>query len=497
VITLSTAGFGPAIVDELARRVAGRRVIVVGDAMVDDDVIGTVDRLSPEAPAPVLRATSVRSGLGGAANAAAGLRALGADVALLAVVGDDHHGATLRDLALADGIDCSQLLTRADRRTTVKQRLVDRGRQLARIDYEDRDPIDSATVRQLLDGVDRGGADAVVVSDYGKGVVNDELIGGLVERCGRAGIPLLVDPTVCDPARYRGATIVKMNLAELNGVLGRTGGTTIRPDGALVLTAEAAETLRSELAWPTLIVTLGEHGMIVCEQDRPPTLVPTESVDVSDVSGAGDTAMAMQAACAVAGFDQVSAARLANVAGRVVVARQGVRTAELPAITTASRPTSAVELDQRSLRDAVHSWRDRGDRIVITNGCFDLLHGGHLGLLRFARAQGDRLVVLVDTDASVRTLKGAERPIRDQATRVDALTAVPDVDAVAVFESPELHDLIASLGPDVLVKGAEYDADSIIGADVVNAAGGTVRVAPMTAGLSTTRLAAPRRPLAP
>jgi rfaE bifunctional protein kinase chain/domain len=160
VITLSTAGFGPAIVDELARRVAGRRVIVVGDAMVDDDVIGTVDRLSPEAPAPVLRATSVRSGLGGAANAAAGLRALGADVALLAVVGDDHHGATLRDLALADGIDCSQLLTRADRRTTVKQRLVDRGRQLARIDYEDRDPIDSATVRQLLDGVDRGGASA-------------------------------------------------------------------------------------------------------------------------------------------------------------------------------------------------------------------------------------------------------------------------------------------------------------------------------------------------
>lgn len=496
MITLSAAGFGPAVVDELARRVAGRRVLVVGDAMVDDDVIGTVDRLSPEAPAPVLRATSVRSGLGGAANAAAGLRALGVEVALLAVVGDDHHGATLRALAVADGIDCSHLLTRADRRTTVKQRLVDRGRQLARIDFEDRDPIDEATVDQLLDGVDVTAADAVVVSDYGKGVVTDAMLRGLVERCGSAGVPLLIDPTVCDPSRYRGATVVKMNLAELNGMLGRTRHADVGAGGPTVSTATAAETLRSELAWPTLIVTLGEHGMIVCEHERPPTLVPTESVDVSDVSGAGDTAMAVQAACAVAGFDQVSAARLANAAGRVVVARQGVRTADLAAIRAASRPTDAGAVDRRTLLDAVAECRSRGARVVVTNGCFDLLHGGHLGLLRFARAQGDVVVVLVDSDASVRRLKGADRPVRDQSIRVDTLRAVPDVDLVTVFESAELPELIAALGPDVLVKGAEYDAEQLVGADAVRAAGGTVRLAPMIPGLSTTRLAT-RRPLAP
>ena len=316
MITLSAAGFGPAIVDELARRVAGRRVVVVGDAMVDDDVVGTVDRLSPEAPAPVLRATSVRSGLGGAANAAAGLRALGVDVALVAVVGDDHHGATLRALAVADGIDDAHLLTRADRRTTVKQRLVDRGRQLARIDFEDRDPIDDATVEQLLAGVHTEAADAVVVSDYGKGVVTDALIDGLVERCRDAGIPLLVDPTVCDPSRYRGASVVKMNRAELAGVLDRTGRPAPDLDGAIDATAAAAESLRATFDWPTLVVTLSEQGMLVCEHGRPPTLIPTESVDVADVSGAGDTAMAVQAVCAVAGLDQVSAARLANVAGR-------------------------------------------------------------------------------------------------------------------------------------------------------------------------------------
>lgn len=497
MITRSATGFGPAVVDELARRVVGRRVVVIGDAMVDDDVIGTVDRLSPEAPAPVLRATSVRSGLGGAANAAAGLRALGVDVALLAVVGDDHHGATLRALAVADGIGCDHLLTRADRRTTVKQRLVDRGRQLARIDFEDRDPIDSATVRQLLDGLDRVAADAVVVSDYGKGVVTDELLHGLVERCGPHGIPLLVDPTVCDPARYRGATVVKMNLAELDGVLGRPDHADLRTDGAIASTATAAETLRSDQGWPTLIVTLGEHGMLVCESGRMPTLVPTESVDVSDVSGAGDTAMAMQAACAVAGFDQVSAAGLANVAGRVVVARQGVRTADLAAIRAASRPTTAAAVDRAALIGAVADARARGERVVVTNGCFDLLHGGHLGLLRFARAQGDRLVVLVDSDASVRRLKGVHRPIRGQADRVETLAAVPDVDLICVFDSVELPDLITALHPDVLVKGAEYDAEQIVGADTVRATGGTVRLAPMTPGLSTTRLATPRPPLAP
>ena len=497
MITLSAAGFGPAIVDELARRVAGRRVVVVGDAMVDDDVVGTVDRLSPEAPAPVLRATSVRSGLGGAANAAAGLRALGVDVALVAVVGDDHHGATLRALAVADGIDDAHLLTRADRRTTVKQRLVDRGRQLARIDFEDRDPIDDATVEQLLAGVHTEAADAVVVSDYGKGVVTDALIDGLVERCRDAGIPLLVDPTVCDPSRYRGASVVKMNRAELAGVLDRTGRPAPDLDGAIDATAAAAESLRATFDWPTLVVTLSEQGMLVCEHGRPPTLVPTESVDVADVSGAGDTAMAVQAACAVAGLDQVSAARLANVAGRVVVARQGVRTADLHAIRDASRSTDAVEVDRRELLEAVEAARSRGERVVVTNGCFDLLHGGHLALLRFARAHGDRLVVLVDSDESVRRLKGTDRPVRDQSSRVGALTAIPEVDLVAVFDSAELRELIAALRPDVLVKGAEYGADQIVGADVVRATGGAVELAPMTPGLSTTRLAMPRRPSAP
>lgn len=497
MITRTAAGFGPAFVDELARRVAGRRVVVVGDAMVDDDVIGTVDRLSPEAPAPVLRATSVRSGLGGAANAAAGLRALGLDVSLLAVVGDDHHGATLRALAMAEGIDSAHLLTRADRRTTVKQRLVDRGRQLARIDFEDRDPIAVATAERLLDGVDRVAADAVVVSDYGKGVVTDDVLRGLVQHCDSAAIPLLVDPTVCDPGRYRGATVVKMNLTELNGVLGRTVHGTPGSEAAIASTAAAAELLRADLSWPTLVVTLGEHGMVVCEAGRTPTLVPTESVDVSDVSGAGDTAMAVQAACAVAGFDQVSAASLANVAGRVVVARQGVRTAELAAIRAACSPTTATTADRAGLLDDVAAARSRGERVVVTNGCFDLLHGGHLALLRFARAQGDRLIVLVDSDASVRRLKGSGRPIRTESDRVAALGSVPDVDLVSVFDTDELGDLIASLRPDVLVKGAEYDARSIVGADAVLAAGGAVRLAPMTPGLSTTRLATPRRPFEP
>jgi len=485
---------GAAVVAELLRRGADARICVVGDLMIDEYANGTVDRLSPEAAVPVLRVGSLTSGLGGAGNLAKGLATLGATVELCAVVGDDRPGELALLLADGSGVGCSHVLRLADRQTTVKQRLVERGRQIARVDYEDRHPIPADAARQMARRVREFGPDAVVVSDYGKGVVTPQLFAELAAVATDLGVPLLVDPTYTAPDAYRGATLVKANFHEFRHLstaldLWPFGD---HPVGAAQRgqLAAAVEAVRARMDWAHLHVTLGPDGTLVAEAGRTvPAHVPTEPVEVPDESGAGDTVLAVTTLGIAVGVDPVTCAALGNVAARAVVARSGVVAATEQDLLAGAASTTAPVLDHDQLSALVAGWRAEGETVVFTNGCFDLFHGGHVHLLRSAAALGTRLVVAVDSDDSVRQLKGAGRPVRFGDDRCATVAAAPGVDAVVAFHTDELTALVERVSPDVLVKGADYLGSVVVGADHVEARGGRVELVPLLGALSTTAIA--------
>ncbi|MFM7068468.1 MAG: PfkB family carbohydrate kinase [Actinomycetes bacterium] len=485
------------LVEEFLRRASGLRICVVGDVMIDEYVVGRVDRLSPEAAVPVLRVGNVTSGLGGAGNLARGIAALGAAVELFGVIGDDDAGTDAVDLALAAGISGGGILRQADRQTTVKRRLMERGRQLARVDYEDQRRISDEAAQRILRDVQSMHADAIAVSDYGKGVVTPELFGALAATARDAGVPLLVDPTTVDPHVYRGATLVKANLLEFTH-LASTLGHRVRyqsngtnpPDGSeLSELATQVELVRAALDWQHLFVTVGGDGVVVAsEDDSTVRHVPTRPVEVSDESGAGDTVLAVVTLARAAGLDTLTSAMLGNLAARSVVARSGVVAAGPADLARECRSAAVPVVGEQILIDLCERWRANGETIAFTNGCFDLLHAGHIHLLRAAAQLADRLVVAVDTDESVRELKGLERPILDGDVRRNTVASVSGVDAVVAFHHDGLDDLIHAVQPDVLVKGADYNLAQVVGARTVQERGGRVQLIPLLAGQSTTSL---------
>lgn len=466
-------------------------IAVIGDVMVDRYIVGSVNRISPEAPVPVLVHGAERIVPGGAANVAANAAALGAPVLLVGLVGADAEAAQLAQaLAAHPGIDLSGLVADPARPTITKTRVMSGRQQIVRIDAEVLSPPAEATVDRLVEAVAAAVAQSavVVLSDYAKGVLSDRVIAAAIAAARAAGVPVIVDPKRRTFEAYAGASLVTPNRLELAAATGL-------PDGTDAEAAAAAAAAGAQFGGDVL-VTRAEKGMTLWRRDGRVLHVPAQAREVFDVSGAGDTALAALAVSLASGHTLETSVYFANAAAAVAVGKIGtavVTRAELNAALDASVPEGAEPgalVDTPRAAAIIAGWQAAGARVVFTNGCFDLVHPGHVSLLEAAAREGDRLVVALNTDASVRRLKGETRPVQDEAARARVIGALRCVDLVVLFEEDTPLELITALGPDVLVKGADYREDQVVGGEVVKARGGRVALVPLVAGRSTSALVA-------
>lgn len=459
---------------------ARSRVLIAGDVMLDRYWHGATSRISPEAPVPVVRVENEEGRPGGAGNVALNISALGGRAILLGLAGTDHPGDLLERHLAGAGVDC-RLVRQAQFPTITKLRVISRHQQLIRLDFEDGFPgvdpaaLNDAYARALDD------CDVVVLSDYGKGTLTD--IAPLIAGARAAGRAVLVDPKGADFARYAGATLITPNLAEFEAVVGRCAD-----EDVLV---ERGMRLIGDLGLEALLVTRGEHGMTLLRRAHEPYHLAAQAREVFDVTGAGDTVIATLAAALAAGLPLDSATQLANTAACIVVGKLGTATAsvaELEQALAAQRTVDHGVVSEAQLLDAVAAARARGETVVMTNGCFDILHAGHVTYLEEAGRLGDRLVVAVNVDDTVRALKGADRPVNPLANRMRVLAALGCVDWVVPFSEETPERLICAVSPDYLVKGGDNDPDRIPGARCVREAGGSVAVLTYVDGVSTTRI---------
>jgi D-beta-D-heptose 7-phosphate kinase/D-beta-D-heptose 1-phosphate adenosyltransferase len=458
------------------------RVLVAGDVMLDRYWTGPTSRISPEAPVPVVRIRKDEVRAGGAANVALNIASLGARVELMGVVGKDEAAEQLRDAVRARGVH-PEFLTAPEQPTITKLRVLSRNQQLLRLDFEDSLSAQGAYDQAAWqDRYSRAlvNADVVILSDYGKGTLSG--VAAMVQRARADGRYVLIDPKGVDWKPYRGATLLTPNLSEFEAIVGAC-----RDDADLVARAEK---LRAELSLEALLVTRSERGMTLVQPGQPALHLPASAQEVYDVTGAGDTVIAVLGAALAAGRSLATSCRLANAAAGIVVTKIGtasVTREELAQAMNGHARGNGV-MAESDLVDAVAQARARGQRVVMTNGCFDLLHVGHVRYLQAARALGDRLVVAVNDDASVRRLKGESRPLNTVADRMAMLAALQCVDWVVPFSEDTPARLIGRVLPDLLVKGGDYKAEQIAGYDDVVANGGEVRVLEFHEGYSTTRL---------
>jgi D-beta-D-heptose 7-phosphate kinase/D-beta-D-heptose 1-phosphate adenosyltransferase len=462
------------------------RVLVAGDAMLDEYWFGDTARISPEAPVPVVSMRSSEQRPGGAANVALNIAALGAQSVLVAIVGRDDRGRQLTQALEQQGVRC-ELVVSDTLPTIHKLRVLARTQQLIRIDAELSLASCAPALGESFARLVRA-ADAVILSDYAKGTLARAT--DLISASRAAGVPVLVDPKGTDFKRYRGADALTPNRGEFEAVVGRCAD-----EAELTRKGEA---LRAELDLKMLLVTRGEHGMTLFEAGAVPLTLPTQAREVFDVSGAGDTVIALLAAGLAAGLDAANAARLANLGAGIVVGKIGTATASrselqhaLHAQGTGGRSVVTVP----ELLSLVAEAKRRDERIVFTNGCFDILHAGHVSYLEEAKSCGDRLIVAVNDDASVSRLKGTGRPVNPLEDRMAVLAGLAAVDWVVPFAEDTPAELIAKIVPHVLVKGGDYRVEDIAGGDTVRKHGGEVRVLRFKPGRSTTALLdAIRRP---
>jgi D-beta-D-heptose 7-phosphate kinase/D-beta-D-heptose 1-phosphate adenosyltransferase len=462
------------------------RVLVLGDVMLDRFIYGSVDRISPEAPIPVVNVERSLDMPGGAANVARNVAAMGAHAILLGVVGDDAWAADLRlQLASSAAID-AHLIVDPSRPTSVKTRYVADGQQVMRADRESRDPLTADVAERLLDEFSAAlaGAEVVVLSDYAKGVLSDQVTRAAIDLARRAGKIVIVDPKSKNFARYRGATVLTPNQLELAQACGQECPT----DEQVV---NGAQRILDQGVCDAMVVTRGKDGMSIVQAGGDAVHLPTAKRQVFDVSGAGDTAVAVMSLGLAAGAGVVDAAALANIAAGIVVGKRGTATVTAGEMIAIQRPFDGSTDPQKifaldTVLQLARSWREQGLKIAFANGCFDLLHPGHISLLEQARRSADRLIVGLNADSSIRRLKGPSRPIQAEVARATVLSAVKSVDAVVIFAEDTPIDLIEALAPDVLVKGADYTLDKVVGADFVIRHGGKVLLAELLTGHSTT-----------
>jgi D-beta-D-heptose 7-phosphate kinase / D-beta-D-heptose 1-phosphate adenosyltransferase len=468
------------------------RVVVAGEVILDRYVWGDVKRISPEAPIPVLRVHRREEKPGNAGFVMANLRALGARPVAFSIVGNDHAGRMLREMFRGLDIDTRGLLVDPDRPTTVKERMLGSvqsakraTQQLLRVDDEDTNPLSSERERELASRLDRvlDRADGVLVSDINKGLLTTSLLRELISRANRRRIPIVIDPRVStDYSIYRGATAITPNRYETEIATGMR--LTDRDAWRM-----AAGSLVRKLGLRACLVTLDRDGMYLAERGGRGSFISTSPREVYDVTGAGDVVLAVFGLLAIAGLGFASAAALANIAAGIEVGRLGTEIISRDDLVRALAPRhdsierKIVSVDE--LQALLEPKRRAGQQIVFTNGCFDLLHAGHLQLLSFAREQGDVLVVGINSDRGVRLIKGQHRPIYPAAERAHILAAIEMVDHVVVFDDSRAERIIRDVRPDVLVKGADWRGQQVDGQDFVESNGGHVLLAPLLEGYST------------
>lgn len=487
-------------------------VLVIGDIMLDRFVYGHVERISPESPVPVLAIRREEKMLGGAGNALANLAGLGANARIISVVGDDDEGAQVHEQLHKLGFDGGDLVIDTSRPTTVKSRFLAGHQQLLRTDFENRTPISDTAAKAVIDSTRNALKDvgAVILSDYDKGLLRQDVIDAIISAAKKQNVPVIVDPKGQDFSIYKGASAVTPNKKELSdAVRGAPTGT----DEEVIA---AASQIIDECGIEAVVATRSSDGMSVVQKDQDPVHLRTTDIEVFDVSGAGDTVIATIAAALAAGANLVEAAGLANVAGSVVVTKVGtapIRSDELavalesdqgdaltrigaePEKADRARKGDILDASKTSWEEAaeqIRRWKARGLKVGFTNGCFDILHFGHVSYLNNTRDHCDRLIVGLNKDSSVNVLKGPTRPVHDEQSRAAVLAALGSVDMVVMFGADEKGDdntaiaLLEALKPDVYFKGGDYTEDQIPEAPTVRAYGGEVKVMPVYEGHSTT-----------
>ncbi len=462
------------------------RVLVVGDVMLDRYSFCEVDRISPEAPIPVLDIRREETWAGGASNVAAKCVQLGAEALIAGVVGGDPEGAELKRLLASSGVDVSLVIEDPSRPTTLKHRFLARNQQVLRADRELREPL-SPSVRDslfplLLDELER--SSVLVVSDYAKGLLTPDMLAELIRKARSLSLPVVVDPKGRDYSRYRGADVLTPNTKEAFAAAGMDG-----EDDEDALHACARRILEITKS-PYLVITRSEKGMTVFDSSGAHRDFPALKREVYDITGAGDAVAAAFAVSLGSGMDPFQAAPLATIAAGLTVAQLGVgkvtREELRAAVYGGLLNATGKILPRRRLVEVIESLRAGGARIVFTNGCFDLLHVGHIKMLERAKEYGDVLVVAINTDESVRRLKGPNRPIIDEEARAAVIASLLPVDFVTLFDEDTPLELIRLVRPDVLVKGGDYTTETVVGADFVLSYGGRVEVIPLVEGFSTT-----------
>lgn len=473
---------------------SSRKILVIGDLILDEYVDTMVTRVSPEAPVPVARVKKRWATLGGAANVALNAASLGCDVWLCGVLGKDSSSAAFQRLSREAGIHFEPVYC-PGRPTINKLRIISQGQHIVRIDTEENEDLPARVLKEVWLKAEKiiPEMDAVILSDYNKGIFrlspawNSSMATKAIEKCRSLDIPVLVDPKGRDWQRYANADCVTPNLRELAEICGAKAVPEDRqPD--------LAHQVMHALNLPRLLLTRSEKGVTLYDGPAVENF-SAKAREVRDVSGAGDTVIAVLGACVAAGLGWREGARLANLAGGMVVEKLGtqpVAFGELAPCLEEGAENQNLTLLQRKMydRDTIASqtarWRGENKKIVFTNGCFDLLHPGHLRLLEEAAAQGDKLIVGLNSDASVRRLKGPDRPLQLEGDRALVLAALERVDAVVIFEEDTPAALIEEIGPDVLVKGGDYSKDQVVGGDFVTARGGRVHIVDFRDGCSTT-----------
>ena len=462
----------------------GKHILVIGDVMLDKYIHGTVDRISPEAPVPIVHASHRTQQPGGAANVAMNIAGLGARASIVGFTGDDEDATHLWTLLRGTGVE-AHFIAVPGTPTTSKLRILGGSQQMVRLDIETTTERSDDSYVELVERVRTllVEVDAVVLSDYAKGVLTEKVCHAIITASRAAGVPVLVDPKSHDFSRYRDATTISPNLKELALATGDASA-------PIEVVLERGQALVAELGLEYLTVTLGEKGITVLYADHSAHAAAVAR-QVFDVSGAGDTVIATLALAAACEVPVEEAARLANVAAGIVVGKLGtvpVARHELVAALTEFSNTDTQEKTlsiERLLRRAAE-WRIAGETIVFTNGCFDILHVGHIALLEDCRRFGDKVVVGINSDASVRQLKGAGRPIIGEVERARILSALAATDAIVIFDQSTPMEIILGLRPDVLVKGGDYTQETVVGAEEVKSWGGRVVIVPTVAGFSTT-----------
>lgn len=467
------------------------RILVVGDFMLDLYVYGDAARISPEAPVPILKVTETESRCGGAASVAADVAALGGIPVCIGVLGQDANGSLLKKLLTAVKADISGLIEVADRPTTTKQRLIGLAQhrhrqQLMRIDQENAEPLPDEVCRQVLERYEEalGEADVVCLQDYDKGMLTPSLCREMIRLAKAAGRKIVVAPMHGDDySKYAGATAMTPNRSDASSVMGSEVRTTADA-------AKAAEHLARSLSLEAVLITMDREGIYLFTHNTR-DLIAGKPRNVYDVTGAGDIVLATLAVSLAADGDYLTAAHLANLAAGIEVEKFGATPVTVSEIVHeiadlfGTRTTKLRSLD--ALLEEIAWRRSRGQTIVFTNGCFDVIHRGHIEYLRFCKAQGSIVIVGLNSDSSVRALKGPERPVNNQYDRAAVLSGLETVDFITIFDDPSVLGLIMKIKPDVLVKGADWGSKAgVVGADFVESYGGTVLLAPLVQGKSST-----------